>query len=298
MTANEWAAGIQPGTTVRWRALETAAFAGHPDVAHRIDPLGEFGPPRPAASGGGARMLGAVGKVAFVAVVIVGVIVFYFPAIFGVATLIGDRFGREHPDPFVTIPVTGVIFAYVFVTLVITFVPWVRGGRKKDLLRESQALAAAGLGIISVFLAWSLGASAGVPNWQLWTAVMAVATVFAIVYCVMTLRAHRAETVRSLKARLRGDVDDDGDDTLPREPVKRVRQVIDRLTDEDKQAVRRDLEAAIADLASRGVITADAAGVARGCALGALSLRMEAWQQRSGGGGVSHPAGAAADAAE
>jgi hypothetical protein len=271
MTAQAWAEATPAGAPVRWRALEVAAFESQPKVLRALDPKGKYAHGR--NRGGGWRKTG-LALLGFFAV-----IVFYFPSIAGFTTLIGDRFNRSHPDPNVTVPVAGSIFAFALAMLVVTFVSWLRSGRPKDVGGEVQSSAAAVLGWLSAYVAGTRGSAANTAGWQLWTGVIALCAAFGTVYLVLLLIAHRAASARELKAKLRGETAASGAQAVAGsgaavEPLKQVRLAVERLSPDDQARVRGDIDGAIDTLAARGVISADEAQWARGAELGKLALRM------------------------
>jgi hypothetical protein len=56
--------------------------------------------------------------------------------------------------------------------------------------------------------------------------------------------------------------------------LKQRRESVEQLSDDDRAAIRRDLDAAITDLTTRGLISDSEAERARGTELGGLALRM------------------------
>lgn len=287
MTALERAREVPSGSRViPWAEIEAEAFASEPKIAKIVAPMGYFRNKPGAATGSLAKL----GKVFLVLGIVVLAIVYYLPSSIGVALLAGDRFGRTHLDPGVSVPWGGAVFAAAFVFLLIDGIRWVRAGRKKNVLSESKAFAALLCSVPALVLAITQGNEADVPGWQAWAAVIAAVVALSAVLTVMTLAAHRADSVAKSKRRIRGEeVKDYDDDGLPVAPNNRVAGLLAAVPEEKKAAIAADIRAAIDDLESRHVGDAEMIRLARGAQLGALALRMEDWQERLAMGDGTKP---------
>lgn len=252
MTARQWAARAEPGTPIQWRNLELAAFAEHPKVVRALDPSGKY-------RFGGPRKIGALRGTGIVIAVIVGIFVVMIPSAIGLAALIPNRPGRASVDPATAVPVAGCIYAYSLLVLIISLVMWLREGRKRTQFGQAQAIAAIITGVLGTPASAIRGSEAHLAHWQLWTMLIGLHTVFAIVLVVL----HGAGSTRP--------------DTTPSsapKPLQAVRRRVKQLSPATREAVRADLSSAIDVLADRDLITAEDADWARDADLGMLALRM------------------------
>jgi hypothetical protein len=312
VTARDYAAGIEPGGTVRWRALEISALAAYPRVVRALDPSGKYR----AEAGPAAKARKVAYRVFGIPLLLVGlvaVILFIFPVIAGYATLLGDRFGQTRYDPHVTIPIAGWIFVYQLVVLVVSYALWVRRGRAKDAFRESQVVTVVIFGALSAFTAAARGSAAVVPLWQFWTFVMAVCTAFAVYFLVVLLIARRAAAAQRTKDASaassgasagaagsgRASASAAGSGRASRgaassgtavEPLKAVRLAVEKIPAAQQAAVRDDIDGAIDDLVSRGIVSQPDADWAKAAPLGKLALQMSQPRPRGTAPAPTHSA--------
>lgn len=260
MSAQTEAARFAPGSTVRWKAIEVAAFDGHREVLQHLDPAGTFNGGRRRSGPGGLKVI------ALLPFILIMFAVLGAP-IWGFVALFGDRFGRSDPDPASAIPVAGVVFAIGLPFLIISLVLWLRAGSAKDASRETQAVMAMALGTVSAVIVATRGSASDVPGWPGWLIPVAATGLIGGAFTVLLLRARRSGRVVT---RTRSEP---ADGTAV-EPLKRVRLAVEKLPPEQLTAIRHDIDAAITDLAARGVVGARDAAWARGAELGKLALRM------------------------
>lgn len=260
MSAAIEAARLAPGSIVRWKALDAAAFEGHPHVLRELDPKGKYNGGRRRTSPLTVRSIMLVPAVLLLWAVLAA-------PIWGFVALFGDRFGRSNPDPTTSIPVAGIIFSIGLLPLIISFVLWVRAGRLKDLARETQAVMAMGLGTVSSVIIALRGSASDVPGWGGWLTPVAATGLIGGAFLVLLLRARSARRVPTAQSV-------GSPDGKVAEPLKEVRVAIERLPGADLAAIRLDIDSAISDLAARGVIGSQDAAWARGAELGKLALRM------------------------
>jgi len=257
MTAREHAATIQPGSGVKWRALELAAFERHPGILRVLDPSGKYG----KRGGGSNRALLLAAPFMLLAFAL------YVGPIWGLATVMEWRFGQADSDPAVVIPAAGIIFLVTLPFLVLSAVVWWRRGRTPDRFLDYQAGIALFIGGLTVVLATARAIRGDVPAWPLWVLPILAVTIVGGVFFVALLRARRAvrATVPAAKGQARvGAV----------EPLKAVREQVERLPAPEREAIQQDLLGALDDLERREVIKPAEAEWARGAELGKLALRM------------------------
>ena len=255
MSAQEWVVRTQPKPPVKWRDVEIAAFAEHPSVLDQLDPARAF-----RGTKRGWELVWGVPAAILVAVV-------FAAPIWGLTTLVGDRFGRSTLETSGTIPAAGIIFGIGSILLVVNFVRWLRAGKPKEGMRDAQAGMAFVLGAPSIAIVAVQGPRDVVPFWELWVLPIVFTTVVGGVFLVM-LRAERGKT-RSVPKSLPETVE-----KQKSSPLARVTDEVALLNPEARDAVSRDLDDAIAYLEARKLITVADAEVARQAELGLLKLRM------------------------
>lgn len=281
MTALSWVRSRPSDQAVRWKALEVAAFAAYPRVVRQLDPRGRYRSAadtgkqsttdRHGTAGQAAKALALV--LAAIPVVLLMVLAF-FPAIIGFALLVGDRFGRTHPDPHVSVPAAGIIFVFAFVVLGTDFVYWLRKRRERDGLRETQAVTAALFALLSVAPAARRIDEGQLAGYE-WALVPMVATAaLGVVYAILLLRAGRAARRDRLRASSRGEKTFASTGGTPGVPLAPVRAAISKLTQAQRDAVRADLDEAIVALRDQGAISAQDAAWASRADLGMLAYHM------------------------
>lgn len=255
MSALELASRATSEHPVRWRAIETAAFEDHPEIVAALRSV-------PRVSSGNRGFL-----LALPLILLIGIV--YAAPVWGFTTLIGDRFGRADPDPFVVVPTAGVIFAVGLLFLLINFGIWLARGRTRSGGSEGQAGIAAVLGILSTVIAAVMAQRASVPAWGLWILPIVASAVVGVLFYVLLLQARRREPKTSIAQ----VPDGPAVDTSP-EFIATVQGRIRTLDPVEQAAIRRDIHAAISDLEARGVVTVREAALARGAELGELAARM------------------------
>ena len=247
MTATEAAARIQPGSPVRWRDLELAAFREHSGVVRALDPRGR----RSAAARSPLRILRIV-VVALVALC----------PVWSFASLLGGRFIAVQVDGETAIPM-----AAIFTTIGLAMPLWLAWRGLSDPAQRRGSLAGigalyAGIGVVLGILVVARAepgqslALALVP----FAATVLVGLVLVVAGALFATRGTSA--VRTGRASTAGG------------PLPGVRAAVARLDEPARAAVRADLETAIMDLERRGVVDRGAAAAARRADLGLLAVRM------------------------
>jgi hypothetical protein len=251
--ARTWAAAVQPGTPVQWRALEVAAFRDHPSVLEQLDPAGRYN--------GGKRHRGRVTRQLLWAVpaVVVSAVVYGSP-VWGFVTIASGRFRSPSatPDHATRIPAAGVLFAISLVLLVGLLAWGLRDRRLPGAFVQVQAWLLTVLGGLGAAGVARGGARDDVPGWELWTAFIGASAAIAVVVLVAHHHLRRALP----------------EAPVDRQPLGRVRRQVQRLTPAEQQAVRDDVAAAVRDLADRGVVSAADAAWAQQADPGMLAVQM------------------------
>lgn len=248
---------LQPGSKVRWDRLERDAFSARPEVLGGVTASSATSKKKPAPWEW-PLLIGAV---------LVAAVAFGSP-IWGYVAIAADdsRFARAAPDsdPNSTIPVAGAFFACAFIVLVALIVAWFARRRPKSAGFE---LGFAGvtlvLGAMTALAVWRKGVEADVVTWQMWIIPVVAATVLSGIYTF-------ALTVRRLRHQSNSKLSFDDADLL--EASQRCAAELDSAEQAD---IRADLDAAIADLEQRGIITRTVAEQARQVELGGLALNMK-----------------------
>ncbi|MCL3836491.1 hypothetical protein [Aeromicrobium duanguangcaii] len=252
MSALHRARQLQPGSTVRWDRLERDAFSAHPEVLAGPK-SGSSGPPKP-------REWLLLAPLGLLAAVVAGAPIWGYVAI----AADGSRFATAAPDsdPSVTIAVAGSFYACALVVVLSHIVIWLRNGRPKARMDLGYLGITAVLGAMTTLSVWRRGTAGGVETWDRWIIPVVLATVVsgvhACVLLVIKLR-HEASSALSLE----------GSDALDARTARAA-----ELDDAEQATIRADLDAAIADLERRGIITTAVAARARSLDLGALALTM------------------------
>lgn len=247
MTATEAAARIQPGSPVRWRDLELAAFREHADVVRALDPRGR-------------RSSAARSPLRIVRIVVVALVALC--PVWSFASLLGGRFTAVQVDGETAIPM-----AAIFTTIGLAMPLWLAWRGLSDPEQRRGSLAGiggiyAGIGVVLGILVVARAepgqsiALALVP----FAATVLVGLVLVAAGALFAMRGSRAPRP--------------GRASAPGGPLSGVRAAIERLDEPARTAVRADLDAAIVDLERRGVVDRGAAAAARRAELGLLALRM------------------------
>jgi hypothetical protein len=259
MSAQKLAAKVQPGSNVRWDRLENAAFAAHPSV---LAPGG--------AANGGTRFGKSYWNLIWGIPVVLVYLFCYTAPVWGAAAISVSRFQTYQQDPEQRIPLSGIMFIFVLALLLVNFVRWVVKGRKASGFYEIQAVLAVVLGGLSAIAVRMYGLRDSVSSWQVWIVPVLAATIIGAIFLIFLVGARVAQRSRQSSSNASAE-------TLPRnklELLKQRRESVEQLSDDDRAAIRRDLDAAITDLTTRGLISDSEAERARGTELGGLALRM------------------------
>ncbi|MBO3101908.1 hypothetical protein [Cellulomonas fengjieae] len=243
MTAVARTRRIQPGSRIRWIDVERAAFHAHRPVFDALPP-----PRRRIGTGEWAAMAGATIVVVF----------FWLASIVGYAVLYnGYRFGATTPDYERMIPVSGVLYLGALVYLIGAALVWVFGGRVPTYMNTVTAFTTGILGALAAFSIVQHGRAEGVENWAVWATVVAGVALGGFVVGTMFQLGSRRRVKEGPEA-------------------ERRRAGIESLSPEERVAIRADLDAAIGELAERGLIDQAAAAAARDAELGFLAETMRA----------------------
>lgn len=243
--ATAWAAAWRPGTPMRWKALETAAWSGHPGVAR-------------ALAGRVSLGMGLFAAGAF----ILYLVAFAYPIVaLGLST--PGRGGAPWADASTRLTTVGVVVAVGLVAHVVLVGLWLAHRpleRTRTLSRQSTVVLAAGaLLVVSVL---SLRADAGGGGWVL------LLVVVPVVLSATTLVLHRT-MARPPTASA---------EVTPRAVV---RQAVARVPEVEQDAVRADLEQALDLLLAADAISLKERQKVAGAPLGMLTVALSAPRTRS-----------------
>lgn len=143
--------------------------------------------------------LWGIGMVAL-AIPVIAVVGFLFLApVFGYAA-IADYWrvsAAPEPDPETAIPVSGVLYMFVVLALLVAFVAWLVRGRRSSKIFQIYAAMALIIGAATAFQVALKGAEDSVENWQLWIIPIASAAVAGAVFSIVLLVARLRAAVRS-----------------------------------------------------------------------------------------------------
>lgn len=247
--AVDWAASVQPGTPVRWKALELAAWHRHRQVLAAMEPGRHRGP--------GFWLVPAMLLFGLAA-----------PTV-GIALLLagGSRSGFSVHDRVERIPAAGALFLVADLVLV-PFVVWL-------LAKPSQRRGSSGLGLYALVM--GLGAAlpahlaaqeVGMPRRWLWLTPMIVTAAAGLVMLVI-----------GGMARLKDHPTDMGNQPASGGRRSAIRAAVADVSESEREVVETQLRRAIGDLADRGLIDRGDAERALTAPLGGLSQHMS---QRGG----------------
>ena len=252
MNAVELAARISRGSTVPWSRLEHAAFSGYPEAVTTL---------------GAGRKRTKLELLWFVPLVVVVLCVALAPLAGAVILSNGGRWATaaRASDPATTIPASGILFGAAAVAMIVLVVHWIVS-KESTLVRGFglyTALCAAGA-LVAID---RLGEEHEVASYQLWRIPVAVAAVLGGILGVLLIvdRLTRGRRRTSAPAGL---------SAAQSELLDARRERVAQLPEAVRDAVRRDLDAAVQDLERRGLITVADAELARSAELGGLALRM------------------------
>jgi hypothetical protein len=257
VSARALAAKLQPGSTVRWDRLERAGFAAHPSVL-------EDGGAKPKVRKSKWNLIWGIPLV---------ILYFfcYLAPIWGTAAISVSRFQTYRQDPEETIPLSGTLFLFALLLLVVSFGHWIITGRRRNGFYEVQAALALTLGGLSAAAVRMNGLDKEIDSWQTWIIPIIVTVVLATVFLVLLVIARVSQGARA-KSKPRDEGDDVPSNKI--ELLKRRRERVAALSDAERASIARDIVSSIIDLEQRGLISAHEAERARGAELGALALRM------------------------
>lgn len=270
MSARNAAAKVQPGSTVRWDRLERAALSEHQSVLDKVWPSLD----KKVHKFWAWNLLWAIP-------VVILYLACYFAPVWGAAAMgVNGRFtGARDMDPEQAIPLAGIFYVIALVMSLISFVHWLITGRRRNGFYQVQAWMVLVLGAITALRVTYKGEGDSVESWQMWLIPVGAAVVFAAIVLVCHLVVNLSRDVR-MESNSRSSASAEA--TLPPnklELLKQRREQVARLSDAERAALRLDIDAAINELAHRGVITEAEAERARDAELGALALRM--WRKRT-----------------
>ncbi len=250
--ATAWARSQQPGSALRWKELEMAAWSGHPTVARAL----------------AGRLSLAMALVA-AGTLITYVVAFAYPIVALAASTPG-RGATPWAGAHTRLSTAGVVVAVGFVahtTLVGLWVlhrsPHGRLERSPVLVRQAWVVLVAGLLLLVAVIGLRSDAAGGA-----WVLVMVGCS---IVLSAATLVLHRTAATP----------DPDSQPTGEPTPRASVRRAVDRVPASELDAVRADLERSLDDLAERGVISGRELEKVRGAPLGMLTIALSAPPTRS-----------------
>lgn len=257
MSALDRALRLQPGSTVRWDRIERAAFARHPSV------LDDARAPR--------REIRPAERVALFAVALLAFAAFLAPVL-GLAAVSEGRFTVRSPDYDTMIPVAGVLYSVTLVVVAGLLVRWLVRRPSRDGFAATYSGMTMVLGAPTAGLVATRGAEHSVAGWAPWVVPVVAAVVVAVVLAaVLSVHAIR----RDLRSPRAGAADRSVRlSAKQRAALERRRERVAALPDAERVEIRADVDASIAHLEQRGLITAAEADRARGVELGGLGMLM------------------------
>lgn len=258
MSARSLARKIPAGGRVDWNQIEWAAFEGT------------------AALGGKSRRGGKARLLVLIPAVIV-VAYFALTPIMGFVILSdGGRFATaaRDSDPNRTIPWAGVFFASAAVALIALVVSWIV--TKKPAGARGFGLYTAFFAIIALVGIHRKGAENSVDNYELWSIPVWIAAGLGSILGILYLVAAFQKLLKQEGAR-RARPTRISDREMTELEQRRGR--IAALSEEERRAVRADIEAAVHELTARELISPEQAERALSAELGALAVEMKADSQ-------------------
>jgi len=261
VSAQDLAAEVQPGSVVRWDRIERAAFAAHPSI------LRSDAGRRVARVGFGNSLWNLIWAVP----AIILYLFCYTTPVWGAAAISVSRFQNYQQDPEQRIPLSGVMFSFALLLLVVSFVRWLAAGRRPSGVYEIQAVLALVLGVLSAIAVRMYGLRDSVESWQTWILPILGATIAGAVFLIFLVAARVSRGSRRQAGSVRRE------ESLSASQVEVVNQRrlrIQQLSEAERIDVRSDLDAAVNDLLERGLVSEAEAHRAREAELGALALTM------------------------
>lgn len=244
--AQHWAQQQTPARAIRWKSLEVAAFASHPRVVRALGPTRE--------EKREARQNPKVRWWIFLALplLLVATLVLFYPA--AAFLLLADgrtgRFDVDGIDAALAIPLAGVVLlvgggAHVFS---------IARRRERGAFDSALDTAAVLFGAATSLSIAGRGRRDDVSAWPWW---------LVVALLVIAVGVSGLVRGRSLPAPTR---------VVNGTPRAGARRAVARLPGPARQAIERDIEAAIGDLERRGLVTPTMAERARAADLAMLSI--------------------------
>lgn len=242
--AVDWAASVQPGTPVRWKSLELAAWHRHRKVLAAMEPGRHMAP--------GFWLVPAMVMAALAA------------PLLGFALLLagGARSGFSAHDRVERIPAAGVLFLIADLVLV-PLVVWM-------LARPSEGKGSRGLGVYALIMGLVAALTShlaaqevGIARLWLWLTPMIVTAAAGLVMAVLGGKGRSTDpTTQSAHQPAAGN------------RRRAVLTAVAGVSDSERELVEVELRRAIGDLTDRGVIDRADAERALTAPLGGLSHHM------------------------
>lgn len=244
--AQHWAQQQSPERAIRWKSLEIAAFASHPRVVRAL------GPTREEKREARHNPKTPWWLFAAIPLLLLATLILFYPAA-AFLLLVNGRTGRfdiAGIDAALAIPMAGVVLlvggaAHVFS---------ITRRRERGAFDGSLDAVAVLFGAGSVLLIAGRGRSDDVTAWPLWM-VVALLVVAAGITGLVRGRSLPAPTP-----------------VVNGTPRAGARRAVARLPVPARQAVERDIDAAVDDLERRGLVTPAIASRARAADLAMLSI--------------------------
>lgn len=256
MSAQDLAAKIQPGSNVRWDRIEKASFAGHATVLAALDGR------RPTTRRDKPRW-----QVFLAIPLAILMVISMLTPILGVAAIARGRFQNFEAPAEDMIPLAGIFYAWAAGTLLVWIIVWMLADRRYSGIATTFAVMTIVLGVLTAVAMADRAADSAVDGWRSWL----IPVIAAIVLGALFTTAMAVARSRSRAAKHGGDA------SLPANLLARLqarRDAVAELSEADRLAIKRDLDAATLDLERRGLISAEDAERARTTDLGGLALRM------------------------
>ncbi len=238
----QWAANVQPGTPVRWKQFELAAWQGNRGVLRAMEP--------------GKHRISQLWLA-------VGLVIVLSAPIFGSALLMGSRFGIVPVDRPDRLPWASLIFLIGDLLLVPLAI--------KVMFSSAPSRGSRGLGLYALVLGGvtaALGYGAGRdPDvdrpWLLLAPIIATALA-GLVLLIASRESPRPSRAEKLSTQ----------DRAAASRRATISSAVDQVPTDERRAVEEDLRLGIRDLQTRGVISAEDAQRALDAPLGGLSHHM------------------------
>lgn len=257
MTARRVASGVRPGAPVRWDQLEEAAFrCSSPGLGFR---------PR-----FGERKWKTAGVLIWAVPATIVYFACYLAPVWGFASVYDGHIASAAPppDPETAIPRSGAFFMIGAGFMLISFGHWLMKRRPRDGFYQIQAALSLVLGPITALRVQRLASDEDVANWELWMLPGLAAAVLGAAFLI----AHKAFGV----ARKPLMDPATGVPSGAAAELEKRRAQVSELSEEQRERMRFDLDAAVDDLERRKAISVADANHARNAELGGLAFHMRA----------------------